>query len=105
MSSFLKRLDHLLEDALKGGVVDAAASEGLRALARKRESRQGVLSLSSVLSWLGGGVAAVGSILLIAANWEGIPREVKLGGFLLLFMVTNGAGLWIRWKAPVYQKT
>ena len=105
MATFLKRLDGLLEAAREKGVVDANTSEALRAYAGEREKGHGVLSLAAVLGWLGSGVAGLGVILLISANWEEISDFAKLAGVVLLLAATHGTGLWIRLTDRPAQKT
>lgn len=103
--TFLKRLDSLLQTAALQGLLDAPTLSALRALAEEREKGRGVLSLAAVLGWLGGGVAALGVILLVSANWGSITDAVKLGGLLCLLAATHGAGLWIRFSGSDLHRT
>lgn len=98
MTSFLKLLDHLLESAATRGLLDADAHTALRALAEEQEKGRGVLSLAGVLAWLGAGVATLGVILLVSANWASIADWVKLGGLIGLLAATHGTALWIRFS-------
>jgi hypothetical protein len=96
MSHFQNRLERLLATARERGVVGAEATDALIGLAKEAERERGVLHVTSVLGWLGGGIAVLGIILLVAAHWGGIPDGVKIGGFLVLLAGTHGVGLWIR---------
>lgn len=44
---------------------------------------------------LGGGMVALGVILLIGANWEHIPDTVKLGSGLSLLALAHACGWWL----------
>lgn len=105
MTLFTKRLRALMQEAQGQGVLDSGTARSLLALAEERESRRGWLSLTSVLTVLGGGVAVLGVILLVAANWDSLGDAFKIGGFLILLAATHGAGLWIRWTGKPYSKT
>lgn len=105
MASFLKRLERLLASAAERGILDAAARESLLTLAREHDREHGRLSVAAVLGWLGGGIAVLGVILLIAANWGEVPDGVKIAGFLVLLAGSHGAGLWIRWTGRPWEKT
>jgi hypothetical protein len=105
MASFLSRLETLLGAAAGKGLVDEAARSGLMALAREQERERGVLRLAAVLGWLGGTILVVGVILLVAANWDGIPPAVKLTGLLALLAGAHAAALRIRWLNLPYAKT
>lgn len=105
MASFLKKLDRLLEEARHRGILEAAAADQIRSIAREREHRGGLLSLAGVLGLLGAAALGLGVILLISANWNGIPDHLKIGGFLILFAGVHAGGLWIRWKGLDYRRT
>lgn len=105
MGSFPKKLDDLLRAARDQGIVDDAASGRLLALAQERDRGRAVVSLATVLGWMGGGASAIGVILLVSANWESIPGLAKILGFLALFSAVHGAGLWIRWSGRPFEKT
>ncbi len=105
MGSFPKKLDELLRAAREQGILDEAASSRLLALAQEKDRGRTVVSLATVLGWMGGGATALGVILLVSANWESIPDLAKIAGFLALFSAVNGAGLWIRWSGRPFEKT
>lgn len=105
MASFVKQLEELLTAAQESGVVERSSTDALLALAHEREKGRGILNLAAVLSWLGGGVAFVGLLLLISANWSGISDVTKIGGLLVLIAGSHGLGLWIRWTGRPYDKT
>ena len=105
MTLFERKLRALIEDAQGRGWLDSGTARSLAALAEERESRKGWLSLASVLTVLGGGVAMLGVILLVSANWQALSGSVKMAGFLTLLAGTHGVGLWIRWTGRPYPKT
>jgi uncharacterized membrane protein len=79
MASFLKKLKYLAQAATDRGVMDDATARALVDLAEERERERGVLSLASVIGWLGGGVIVLGVILLVAANWQEIGAHTGRG--------------------------
>ncbi len=54
----------------------------------KRESNRFLV----IISMLGGILVATGLILLVAANWDAIPRGVKIGAGLLLLLGAHAGG-------------
>lgn len=105
MALFTRRLQALLDEAQGRGLLDSGSAHSLLSLAEERETRRGRLSLASVLGGLGGGVAILGVILLVSANWDALGDGLKMAGFLILLAATHGAGLWIRWSGKPYPKT
>ncbi len=105
MGSFPKKLDEFLRAAREQGILDEAASGRLLALAQEKDRGRTVVSLATVLGWMGGGATALGVILLVSANWESVPDLAKIVGFLVLFGAVHGAGLWIRWSGRPLEKT
>ena len=83
MVSFTSKLRQLTKIATERGVVDATTASALVTLAEQQEREGGVRSLSAILGALGGGTVALGVILLVAANWQGIGDWTKIGGLLL----------------------
>ena len=61
--------------------------------------------LLAVLSFLGAILVTAGIILLLAANWEEIPRSVKIAGGLLLMLGAHGGGYYLREVHGKYRKT
>ena len=57
-----------------------------------------------ILSVFGGLLVASGIILVIASNWDAIPRGVKLLSGLALMLGAHAAGWWVRVKQPNYLK-
>jgi|AP95_1055475.scaffolds.fasta_scaffold00400_17 uncharacterized membrane protein len=95
MASFTSKLRQLAKIATERGVVDATTASALVTLAEQQEREGGVRSLSSILGALGGGTVALGVMLLVAANWQGIGDWTKIGGLLLLLGGAHGVGFWI----------
>ena len=58
-----------------------------------------------IVSFIGAILVATGIILLIAANWDDIPRGVKLAAGLALLLGAHGAGWWLRSARKDYPKT
>ena len=102
---FLKRLDALLAAALERKILDPGAADALRGLAKEQSKEGGALTLASVLGWLGGGAVVLGILLLIGANWDGIPDLVKIAGFLILLGGTHAAGFLITARGLPYERT
>ena len=105
MASFLSKLKRLTQIATERGVVDVATASALVTLAEQHEREGGVRSLASVLGALGGGIVALGVVLLVAANWQGIGDEAKIAGFLLLLGGSHSVGFWITATNRPYVRT
>ncbi len=58
-----------------------------------------------VISFVGAILVACGLILLVAANWDGIPRGVKIAAGLLLMFGAHGAGWYLREVRAIYRKS
>ena len=58
-----------------------------------------------IISFLGAILVAAGVILVIGANWNDIPRGVKLAVGLALMLGAHGAGWWLRSARKNYPKT
>jgi uncharacterized membrane protein len=102
---FHKRLDGLLKTAIERKLLPAETADALRSLAKEQVREGGALTLASVLGWLGGGAVFLGIILLIGANWEGIPDFVKIAGFLVLLGGSHAVGFWITKAGLPYGRT
>ncbi len=102
---FHKRLDGLLQAALERRLITPEIADALRTLARSQVKEAGALTLASVLGWLGGLAVALGVILLIGSNWDGIPDLVKIAGFLVLLGGSHAAGFWITRAGLPYERT
>src|SRR5262249_27600528 len=73
-------LDRKLARWEAAGLIDAAARARIRAF---EQSKRAPVALYG-LGVLGAGTLALGVVSVIAANWDGIPGTVKLGGDLLI---------------------
>lgn len=58
-----------------------------------------------IISIVGAALVAAGIALLIASNWDAIPRGVKLATGLALMLGAHGAGWWLREVRQDYRKT
>ncbi len=58
-----------------------------------------------IISFVGAVLVAAGIVLLIAANWDAIPRGVKLVTGLVLMLGAHAGGWWLREVRPDYRKT
>ncbi len=59
----------------------------------------------AIVSAIGGLLVASGIILLISANWDIIPRGVKLISGLALMLGSHAGGWWTRSRHPDFSKT
>lgn len=59
----------------------------------------------AIISAIGGVLVAAGVILLISANWDAIPRGVKLLTGIVLLLGCHAAGWWTRTRHPDFHKT
>lgn len=59
----------------------------------------------AIISFVGAILVAAGIVLLISANWEEIPRGVKIATGMVLMLGAHGAGWWLREVRQDYQKT
>ncbi len=59
----------------------------------------------AIISFVGAVLVAAGIVLLIASNWDDIPRGVKLGTGLGLMLAAHGVGWWLREVRQDYRKT
>jgi uncharacterized membrane protein len=59
----------------------------------------------AIISFVGAVLVACGIILLIAANWEAIPRGVKIVAGLLLMLGAHGGGWYLREINGQYRKS
>lgn len=58
-----------------------------------------------VISFLGGILVTAGTILLISAHWNSIPRAMKIAAGLALMLGSHGGGWWLREIHGKYRKT
>jgi uncharacterized membrane protein len=59
----------------------------------------------TIISFVGAILVACGIILLISANWEQIPRGIKIGVGLLLMLGAHGGGWYLREVNGQHRKT
>ncbi len=76
MNLFIKRLRREAENWISDGLVDRALAERLIAASDRSGSRQ---HTAAILGTGGGGLIAVGLVLLVASNWQLIHPWVKIG--------------------------
>ena len=58
-----------------------------------------------IISFVGAVLVAAGIVLLIAANWDAIPRGVKICAGLALMLGAHAGGWWLREVRQTYRKT
>lgn len=91
------RLKNDLEDWTKRGLIDAQTA---RLLLEDVDSRGGRFSMGTVLSMFAAALIAASLLMLVAANWEAIPRIVRVGGIFALIWIFHGAAFAARsWGA------
>ncbi|KPF41743.1 DUF2157 domain-containing protein [Rhizobium sp. G187] len=83
------RLKRDLDDWAQRGLIDAPLAERLLA---DHDQRAGGFSLGSVLGMLAATLIAASILMLVAANWDAIPRLVKLGGIIAMIWIFNLGG-------------
>jgi len=105
MASFSKKLKRLTRIATERGILDAGTAHALENLAEQQERDRGVRSLTFLLGALGGGIVALGVVLLVAANWQGIADGAKIAGLLLLLGGAHSVGFWITATNRPYVRT
>lgn len=84
------RLKRDLDDWVGRGMIDVATAERLLADVDRRGAR---FSIGSVLSMFAAVLIAASLLMLIAANWELIPRLVKVVGIIALIWIFHIAAL------------
>jgi uncharacterized membrane protein len=89
---YRKRLLADLERWAETGVISRAAADAI-AVEYKTDSSRAILT---VLAFVFAILAAGGLIALVAANWNAIPREVRVVGLLTINLATLGACLAFR---------
>jgi len=58
-----------------------------------------------IISFVGAVLVVAGIVLLIAANWNEIPRGMKIAVGLLLMLGAHGGGWYLREARQIYRKT
>lgn len=90
MASYRKRLERDLEDWIGRGLVPAESRAAI--LDSVGEARR--LDAATALAVIGGLLAGVAVIALVAANWSDIPRLARFAVILAAFLGVAGAGAW-----------
>lgn len=98
--SFAHRLRDEAQRWVHDGLVSAQQAEAI--LARYPAASSWFSRPIAIFSVLGGALLAGGVALLVAHNWQEIPRWVKLGGVVALMLAAHAAGLGLR--ARGYEK-
>ena len=100
-AGFLERLPRELSRWQSGGIITAeqrqAILESYDASELTAGSRRAQTRLVTSLSAIGAVLVGLGVILFLAANWEGIPREFRLGGILAAILASHGLGYYLRY--------
>jgi len=90
--SFSISVERLIERWQRDGLIDAETASKLNADLEKRAS---VFSLGSVLATLGGLLLGAAVIMLVAANWQEMPRLMRIGLIFVLIWVSYLGGAWV----------
>jgi uncharacterized membrane protein len=94
MPSFTRRLRQETPSWVRDGVVTAPQAEAI--LARYPESGRWFQRPIAIFSILGGALVVLAVALVIAHNWQEIPRWAKLAGVLTLLLGAYAGGLVLR---------
>lgn len=89
--SFSISVERLIERWQRDGLIDAETASKLNADLEKRAS---VFSLGSVLATLGGLLLGAAVIMLVAANWQEMPRLMRIGLIFVLIWASYLGGAW-----------
>ncbi|EBY7415913.1 DUF2157 domain-containing protein, partial [Salmonella enterica subsp. enterica serovar Alachua] len=89
--SFSVSVERLIERWQHDGLIDADTASRLNADLEKRGPR---FSLGSVLATLGGLLLGAAVIMLVAANWQDMPRIMRIGFIFALIWVCYIGGAW-----------
>jgi uncharacterized membrane protein len=86
----------------EAGLITAEQRQNILAHFHLKEDSNKFLA---IISFVGAILVAAGIVLLIAANWEEIPRGVKIATGMVLMLGAHGAGWWLREVRKDYRKT
>lgn len=89
--SFSVSVERLVARWQHEGLIDAETASRLNADLEKRGPR---FSLGSVLATLGGLLLGAAVIMLVAANWQDMPRMARIGLIFALIWVCYVGGAW-----------
>ncbi|MBB4092657.1 DUF2157 domain-containing protein [Ochrobactrum pecoris] len=84
-------VERLIERWQRDGLIDVETASKLNADLEKRAS---VFSLGSVLATLGGLLLGAAVIMLVAANWQEMPRLMRIGLIFVLIWASYLGGAW-----------
>lgn len=104
MSSFEKKLAHLVNSATEHNVIAKQNADQLVAFMKSDEyENKGWFSLSGAMGGLGALIICLGISLIIAKNWYAFSDFTKISGFIALLGGTHFTALYITKKG--YGKT
>lgn len=89
--SFSISVERLIERWQNEGLIGAQTASRLNLDLEKRRS---VFSLGSVLATLGGLLLGAAVIMLVAANWQEMPRLMRIGVIFVLIWASYLGGAW-----------
>ena len=89
--SFSLSVERLVRRWQQDGLIDAQTASRLNADLEKRASG---FSLGSVLATLGGLLLGAAVIMLVAANWQDMPRLARIGLIFVLIWASYLGGAW-----------
>ena len=89
--SFSVSVERLIERWQHEGLIDAETASRLNVDLEKRGPR---FSLGSVLATLGGLLLGAAVIMLVAANWQDMPRIMRIGLIFVLIWACYLGGAW-----------
>ncbi|ENQ11027.1 DUF2157 domain-containing protein [Brucella abortus] len=89
--SFSISVERLIERWQNEGLIGAQTASRLNLDLEKRRS---VFSLGSVLATLGGILLGAAVIMLVAANWQEMPRLMRIGVIFVLIWASYLGGAW-----------
>ena len=93
--SFSISVERMIERWQRDGLIDAQTASKLNADLEKRAS---LFSLGSVLAILGGLLLGAAIIMLVAANWQEMPRLMRIGLIFVLIWAGYLGGAWRQYR-------
>lgn len=95
--TYRRRLEQDLDRWIEEGLVPQQSRAAILADTNSPSS----LSAANALAVIGGLLLGAAVIAFVAANWGGIPRAVRFGMILTLFLGVSGAGAWASRGRPL----
>lgn len=92
--SFARELEESSSEWVAEGLITA---EVRQRLLERHPVVAGRSRVVAILAGIGGLTLAAGLLLLVAANWEGIPRSGKLGAAAAVMTAAFALGYWVRY--------